>query len=194
MSVFKVNLDQGLGRAADGYLDPSKVAGYSIQRTIYLPGPNKITRKLNDGDTFTDVNYWKRFTVAGGQDPSIASLVVLVDDGSVWSDYVAENTFPYSYHLTVGSSSAYASNVVNIVGDNGSPALFTQITVGGSGTAPTFRFNGNASATMSILHGTTQVFDKGDLLINKIEIDNTQSGNASATVDIFLSIRAIPNS
>jgi hypothetical protein len=33
--------------------------GSSYQRTIYVMGPNKVNRKLKDGDTFTDSNYWK---------------------------------------------------------------------------------------------------------------------------------------
>jgi hypothetical protein len=47
---------------------------------------------------------------------------------------------------------------------------------------------------MSIGNGTTQVFDKGDLQVSKIEIDNTQSGHAAATVAIFLSIQSLPQS
>jgi hypothetical protein len=85
MSVFKVKLTQGIGRTAQGYLDPAVVNGASIQRTIYAPGPNKINRKLFDGQTFTDVNYWKRFAY-----PNLAHenafIEVVTDDGSVWSD------------------------------------------------------------------------------------------------------------
>ena len=193
MSVFQVNLDQGLGRTADGYLDTSLVNGFSVQRTIYAPGPNKINRKLFDGATFTDVNYWKRFTTAV-LPPEQAFITVITDDGSVWSDNSTENTFPRSYHVVVADNSAYAANVVNILGDNGSAAIFTQITVATGGTAPTFRFNGLSNATLSIGNGTTQVFDKGDLQISLIEINNTQSGHAAATADIFVSIQSTPNS
>ena len=195
MSVFKVVLTQGTGRNSQGFLDSTTVGGTiaSIQRTIWAPGPNKINRKLADGATFTDVNYWKRFsypTLPYGQ----AFINVLSDDGSTWSDFLPENTFPRSYSLTVASSSVYSSNVVNVLTDNGSPAVFTQISVTTTGTAPTFRFNGLTTALMSIGNGVTQVFDKGDLTISKIEVDNSQSGSATATVNIFMSIQQSPNS
>lgn len=193
MSVFRVKLTQGIGRTAQGYLDPSVVNGASIQRTIYAPGPNKTNRRLFDGQTFTDVNYWKRFAY-----PNLAHenafIEVVTDDGSVWSDNVKENVFPRSYAVAVADNSAYAANVVDVLGDNGSPAVFTQITVTTTGTAPTFRFNGLSNATLSIGNGTTQVFDKGDLAISKIEIDNTQSGHQATTVAIFLSIQSLPQS
>jgi hypothetical protein len=193
MSVFRVNLDQGVGRTAGGYLDPSKSGGYSIQRTIYAPGPNKINRKLVDGSTFTDVNYWKRFS-SSVLAPEQAFIEVVTDDGSVWSDYSADNSFPRSYHVIIADNSAYAANVVDILGDNGSAAVFTQITVTASGSAPTFRFNGLSTATLTIAGGVTQVFDKGDLVISKIEINNTQSSHAAATADIFVSIKSVANS
>lgn len=196
MSVFKVQLTQGVGRLAQGYLDPSVVSGASIQRTIYAPGPNKSNRILFDGQTFTDVNYWKRFTFAVTNNYDTAFITVVTDDGSVWNDHSSENVFPRSYHVVIAQSSAYAANVVDVLGDNGSPAIFTQITVAvsSSGTAPTFRFNGLTNALLSIGNGMTQVFDKGDLQISKIEIDNTQSGTQNATADIFLSIQSLPQS
>jgi hypothetical protein len=200
MSVFAVQLTQGVGRTAQGALDPDVLSvsqsglPASIQRTMYCPGPNKTNRVLFDGQTFTDVNYWKRFTYAVTGDYSTAFINVLVDDGSVWNDDSPENFFPRSYTITAASGSTYAANVVNVLQDNGSPAVFTQITVSTAGSAPTFRFNGLASALLSIGNGTTQVFDNGDLQVTKIEIDNSQSGNATATVDIFLSIQALPQS
>jgi hypothetical protein len=61
MSVFRVklqNVDQG---KLD--INPVTSAAFttSKQRTIYAMGPKKVNRKLADGDTFTDCNYWKRF-------------------------------------------------------------------------------------------------------------------------------------
>lgn len=193
MSVFRVKLTQGIGRTAQGYLDPSVVSGASIQRTIYVPGPNKINRVLFDGQTFTDVNYWKRFaypTLPYNQ----AFIEVVTDDGSVWNDNVAENTFPRSYQVSVAHGSTYEDNVVEILEDNGSPSIFTQITVDSSGFTPVFRFNGLANATMPIGDNTTQVFNKNDLAITKIEIDGTASGSGTATIDIFCSIQALPQS
>lgn len=194
MSVFKVKLTQGSGRTAQGYLDPSVVSGASIQRTMFAMGPNKTSRVLIDGATFTDVNYWKRFTY-----PTLpyeqAFIEVVTDDGSVWNDNAKDgNSFPRSYSVTIADNSAYAANIVDILGDNGSAAIFTQITVDTAGTAPTFRFNGLSNATLSIADGVTQVFNKGDMQITYIEIDNTQSGHGAATATVFCSIQSLPRS
>ena len=193
MSVFKVNLDQGTGRTAQGFLDTAIVSGASIQRSVWLPGPNKTNRQLFDGATFTDVNYFKRYTYPTvPQNQAILSIVS--DDGSVWYDNSVENSFPRGYSLTVADNSAYAANVIDVVGDNGSAATFTEITVTTGGTAPTFRFNGLSNALYSIGNGVTQIFDHNDLLITKIEIDNTQSGHASATVKVLMGIKSVAKS
>jgi len=232
MSIFRVKLNQGVGRTAQGFLDHSRaympgqvsnaqltVSGvdlrtgpvavgftdpdsdgyqFSIQRTIYLPGPNKTNREVRDGDTFQDVNYFKRFcaTPVGPLSTTDAILECVEDDGSVWDDSnPGNNTFPKSYSLTVASGSTYGSNVANILQDNGSPATFTIINVvGGGGTAPTFRFNGLTSATLPIAVNTSVTFDKGDLSITKIEVDNSQSGSANITVNIFVAIANLPQS
>jgi hypothetical protein len=61
MSVFRVNLNNSVQGTLD--LNPATTAEFvtSVQRTVYVTGPNKIYRKLADGDTFTDCNYWKKF-------------------------------------------------------------------------------------------------------------------------------------
>lgn len=57
MSVFRVKLNNN----AQGLLDTvsGSQQSTSIQRTVYVMGPKKINRKLKDGDTCTDSNYWK---------------------------------------------------------------------------------------------------------------------------------------
>src|SRR3954469_4535762 len=100
MSVFSVKLTQGVGRTAQGFLDPSVVSGASIQRTIYAPGPNKINRVLFDGQTFTDVNYWKRFAYPNLPHDQ-AFINVVTDDGSVWNDFSQDNSYPVSYTSTL---------------------------------------------------------------------------------------------
>lgn len=194
MSVFRVNLSQGSGgRHSNGYLDGNRMNGRSVQRTVSITGPNRAIRFLRDGETFTDVNFYKRYTTAS-LPANEAFLELVSDDGSVWVDNSQDNSFPKSYTLTVAAGSAFSANVVDILGDNGSAAVFTLIQVTTTGTAPTFRFNGKSDATLTIEDGTTKVFDKGDLLISKLEIDNTQSGNATTTVTVFVSIKAVAKS
>ena len=87
MSVFRVKLNN----ASQGLLD-TDINGVqnetSIQRTIYVTGPNRINRKLVDGEEFTDCNYWKRFT-EDEMGAESAFIEVVTDDGSVYSDKVA---------------------------------------------------------------------------------------------------------
>jgi hypothetical protein len=52
MSVFKVKLNN----SRQGLLDV-----YENQRSAYIMGPNRVNRKLKDGEVFTDCNCpWRR--------------------------------------------------------------------------------------------------------------------------------------
>ena len=100
MSVFRVKLNN----AAQGALDinPSTLLEFntSIQRTIYVTGPKRIYRKLLDGETFTDCNYWKKF--AYPQVPyDQAFIEVVSDDGSIYSEIEEENNYPMVYNIIV---------------------------------------------------------------------------------------------
>jgi hypothetical protein len=201
MSVFQVKLVQGIGRTAQGFLDPSVVNGASIQRTMYAPGPNKVNRVLFDGQTFTDVNYWKRFAY-----PALpfdqAFIQVVYDDGSVWNDFGNENGAAASYSTIILHGTTYGSHLSGInrtsftvLTDFGSPAVFTQIT--NSNTANPNQFitvRVNGTATFPLYGGQTQTFDKGDLPISLLEFDNSTSGNVDTPVNIFMSIQQIAQS
>jgi hypothetical protein len=201
MSVFQVNLTQGVGRTAQGALDPSVVNGASIQRSVWVAGPNKTNRQLFDGATFTDVNYWKRFSYAVTGNYDTAFINVLTDDGSTWNDFSDDNTFPYSYSTVLQAGDTYTTHTsgihrtqFNILADTGSPAVFTQIYNATASTVVNVRVNGSATAIFPLVGGTTQVFDKGDLLINMLEFDNTNSGAVNTTVYIFLAVQQSPQS
>src|SRR4051812_19857883 len=98
MSVFKVKLTQGQQGSLDEHafgVNNASVSvgtgggnvlvgtGTSVQRTVYVMGPGKVNRKLNDGDTFTDSNYWKRYcaTPVGPLTPEQAIVSIVTDDG-----------------------------------------------------------------------------------------------------------------
>ncbi len=188
MSVFKVKLTN----TAQGLLDShGQTAGTSYQRTVYVMGPGKVNRKLKDGDTFTDNNYWKRYAY-----PQVALneaiIEVVTDDGSVYSDIPEENNFPYSWRdVAIAGGSTYAANVVDILGTTGGYASFCQVT-------PTvnckMRINGSANAIMDLAANTTQIFNPGDLTISKLEFDNSTSGASSGTVDVLVSVRSVSKS
>lgn len=206
MSVFQVTMNN----IAQGYmdLDPSTASSISannhsqlgdpmspsIQRTLYVAGPNHTYRKLMDGDTFTDCNYWKRF--AYPQVPlADAFITVVTDDGSVWSDVADENTFPVVYDLTLTLNSTYTdeANIADILGDNGGAATFVQIANQGN-TACKVRLNGVANAIFDLGAGETQVFNSGDLAITLLEFANPTSGGGTTTVQVLASVKSTCNS
>jgi len=206
MSVFQVTLNN----IAQGYMDlnPATATPYqadlysnlgaemqpSIQRTIYVAGPNRTYRKLYDGQTFTDCNYWKRF--AYPQVPlDQAFITVITDDGSVWSDVASENTFPKVYNVSVPNGSTYttAGNTVDILGDTGGYAVFVQI-ANQSSTAVKVQLNGMSTAIFDLGAGETQVFNSGELSVTKIQFANSVSGGSTATVQVLVSVKSVCNS
>lgn len=206
MSVFQVTLNnnqQGYmdlnpstatPMTADLYANLGSEMSPSIQRTIYVAGPNRTYRKLKDGDTFTDCNYWKRF--AYPQVPlDQAFITVVTDDGSVYSDVAEENTYPKVYSLTVNAGSTYTTtgNTVDILGDTGGYAVFVQITNNGSSSI-TVELNGLATAIFTLGAGETQVFNNGDLSVSKIQFANTASGASNVPVQVLVSVRSVCNS
>jgi len=205
MSVFTVSLNN----AHQGQLDidprtqainPSAVdtrgtqMATSIQRTIYVAGPNRTYRKLFDGQVFTDCNYWKRF--AYPQVPlDQAFITVTTDDGSVYSDTATENTYPLvqTFTLAGGSTYATAGNSIDFVGTYGSNASFVQMTNEDS-TSVKVRINGNANAIFDLAGVTTQVFNTGDLTISKLEFQNNASGATTVNVQLIAALLSTCNS
>ena len=204
MSVFKVALNS----IAQGYMDLNPATATSIsannhsqlgaemspsiQRTIYVAGPNHTYRKLKDGEQFTDCNYWKRFAYPQCA-LADAFIEVVTDDGSVYSDVSSENTYPKVYDLSVTNGSSYTSNVVDILGDTGGFAVFVQIANQGS-TAVKVRLNGTANAIFDLGAGETQVFNHGDLSVTKLEFANTVSGGSTSAVQVLVSVKSACNS
>ncbi len=188
MSVFQVKLNN----AGQGLLDVNTLTGVqnavSIQRTIYVTGPNGVNHLLKDGETFTGSNYWKRFTY-----PTLplteAILQIVSDDGSVYSDIPAENVYPKVYNLAVLGGSSWSSNLVDIAGDTGGYAVFTQISNTSSNGAIRVRLNGSSSSIFDLAQETTQVFNSGDVSLTSIEFENTESGSATVDVQVLLSVR-----
>ena len=181
MSVFRVRLSNN----RQGLLDI-----YDNQRSAYIMGPNRIIRVLKDGEVFTDCNYWKRFA-----HPPLpleeAFIQVLEDDGTIWSDHVAQNTYPKVYDITAAPGSSFSDNKANISGDSGSWALFAQITNKGSDSVRV-RLNGLDSAVIDLDASSTQSFNAGELTIGMIEVQN--QGSDPVHVQIVVSIAAVSTS
>ena len=205
MSVFRVklnNLSQGR-MDLDPSTDTSNTYGQlgtpftaSHQRTIYVMGPGKINRKLADGETFTDCNYWKRFVSVdegGSADNETAFLTMVSDDGSIYSDVASENTYPRVWDVDVDGGDTWEDDEIDILGDLGGYAVFTQISNTGE-EAIKVRLNGDTNATFDLADGETQVFNAGELSISKIQFDNTVSGAGDTTVQVLASVKSVCNS
>lgn len=195
MSVFQVslnNVDQGILDLNPSILVPLNTEMEpSIQRTIYVTGPKGVYRKLKDGDTFTDCNYWKRFAY-----PQVtlreSFIIVLEDDGSIYSDIPEENNFPRVYTLNVNDGTTYENNIINILSDNGGAAQFVQIHNLSGGGDIKIRLNGVANAIFDLESGNTQIFNYGDLTVTKLEFHNDSGDNS--IVQTIVSIRSVPKS
>lgn len=208
MSVFRValnNTQQGLLDLDPSTASAGAVTGQglgdqmnpSIQRGVYVMGPNRINRLLIDGDTFTDCNYWKRF--AYPQVPLDEAIVeVLTDDGSIYSDVPEENTYPLSYDRSIAVNDTYGDNEIDIAFDTGGYAVFTQITnqeAAGSGLDVKVGLNGSIGSPSAIFDldaGDTQIFNAGDLSVSLIQFDNSESGaTGPVAVQVLVSVRSV---
>jgi len=176
MSVFKVKLNQGV----QGKLDINPATGLefstSVQRTMYVAGPNGKIREVVDGTTFTDCNYWKQFAVPAVS-ANDAFIEVLSDDGSVYSSVASENTYPVSASLNVSSGEVYSDNTIDIAGDTGNYATFVQMTsMGTDSPDDDVLVQLNGTAVFTLYAGTTQVFNAGDLAVNQLAFQPVASG------------------
>lgn len=195
MSVFKVKLNQGV----QGKLDINPATGLefatSVQRTMYVAGPNGKIREVVDGTTFTDCNYWKQFAV-----PQVSAndafIEVLSDDGSVYSSVASENTYPVSTSLTVSSGEQYDDNFIDILGDTGNFAAFVQLTnTGADSPDDDVLVQLNGTAAFTLVAGTTQVFNAGDVAVTSIGMKPVASGFVGpAVVEALYSVVSQCNS
>jgi hypothetical protein len=189
MSVFRVKLQM---LPQQGYMDinptTSQPFAVSKQRTMYVAGPRRIYRKLFDGQTFSDCNYWKRFAEPQSSREN-AFIEIVSDDGSIYSDIEEENTFPRTYMAyPVLIADTFATNFIDILGGLGGAASFVQIQNLGAvspGQDITVQLNGSVSAAFVLAAGDTQLFNAGDLAVTKLAFDG---GAANTTLQIILGV------
>ena len=174
MSIFKVDLNNQY----QGYLDVDPKTGIafeassgnpSVQRSVYLAGPNGGVMEMKDGATFTDSNYWKRYAY-----PQVPA---------------SENVFPQVFTGTVSSGTTTLVDFTN--SGTASFAQFAQITNNGAG-ALSVSLNALSSAAFPLANGSTQIFSAGDVNLGALGL-TTASGSASSTANyqVIASIRSI---
>lgn len=185
MSEFKValnNIDQGkldINPSNGSQINPS------VQRGMYVAGPNGIYRELMDGDTFTDCNYWKKFAYpqASYED---AIVETVTDDGSVYSNDPSENSFPVVTNVTTVTTSIVEA--INYLTLYNSFASFIQITNNGEDDV-VCELNGLPSAHFTIGSTSTQTFNHGDLQITSLGF--SAAGAGSASIQIIAGVKSI---
>jgi hypothetical protein len=183
MSVFRVKLSNGKQGLLDRHLN---------QRSAYIMGPNRVNRKLKDGEVFTDCNYWKRFAY-----PQVsleeAFIEVVEDDGTIYSESLPTNTYPRVYNILAKAGSGFEENKADIAKESKSYATFAQITNKNNLNKIKIRLNSLNSAIIEIPPENTQVFNVGEVTIGSIEIDNSE-GEEDVEVQIVVSIKSIGTS
>lgn len=210
MSVFTVHLTNQFGGSplvgdfsqtggqggarttGEGNLDQvAQTSGTSIQRTAYVMGPNKINRKLVDGQTFTDCNYWLQFApVSQGGSITAANvdqafINVVSNDGSTYIAGVTTNS-PVAFGagaaglLTTTATGGYAAaNAINFLFTYGAPASFVQVFNTGTSYPMLVRINGTAE--MQIAANTNETIALGDFPITKLEFSTFATGPTGTT-------------
>lgn len=179
MSRFRVKLNNGTQGLLD--INPSTA---SIQRSIYVSGPNRIYRELKDGEEFEDSNYWKRYAYPNCP-LEVSFLEIIEDDGSVWSDYTLNNNAPKAYSLSLDPGSEFSDNILDIENQENGFATFVQISNGNGDIK--VRLNSSDTAIFSIKSNETQIFSQGELNLNKIEFKN--ENEEPVNVQVITSIK-----
>ena len=195
MSVFRVklnNIDQGKMDLQAPAATPGLGTQFAVskQRQVFIMGPNLRQRLLNDGETFTDCNYYKKFCYPQCSYEN-AILEIVTDDGSTWPE---DATTPIVLNETIAQDTAFAANTYDLVATYGGPAIFCQIENRSATTALSVRLNGQASAVFTLDAGDTQIFNAGDLTITEIAFANSQSGGDDVDVQMILSVASTCNS
>lgn len=191
MSVFKVqlnNIQQGLldldpttDPNASGtnaiYGDVGTPFSVSLQRQIWVAGPNRRYRLLKDGATFTDCNYWKQFAYPQTSYDK-AFISVVTDDGSIWSADPSENVFTEGATVTLTTN--FSDTVIDFVNTYGGPAQFLSVQNLDATIKITGELNGNTNVTFVVDAGSTMMFNQGDMVITMLRL-KAASGTPQAS-------------
>ena len=113
-----------------------------------------------------------------------AYLSPLVNDGNMYPQEIQKMTTPRTYSLMIAAKSSWADNTIAIKDDCGRSASFTQISNAGSGLV-TVRLNQDDHACFVLEAGSVQVFNSGDLILDRIEF---LGSDMPTRVDVILGV------
>jgi len=184
MSTFQVILTK---------LNRNTISGDALgQRTVNLPTPEGPHKTFKDREIIEGPNYWKRYC-----SPSMphgeAFLVILEDDGTIYSDNDSENTYPFIVSKKVAPGSSYEDegNEINLMKEQGTFATFALIRNKNASQEINIKINGSKNAILE-LDGNDEIsFDKGDLPISKLNFDNSE-GKEEVKLQIIFGLKYKP--
>ncbi len=179
MSIFQVIL----AKFGDRHTTSSSAFG---QQTVSLPRPEEGgNRTFKDREVFEGSNYWKRYCSAD------SFLIIIEDDGSIYSENPDENTHPFivSKKIAPGSSYEDEENEIDLMKEQGTFATFVLIRNKNASQSVNVKINGSKNAILE-LDGSDEIsFDKGDIPISKLNFDNSE-GEEEVKLQIIFGLKS----
>ena len=145
---------------------------------------NQIRPKLclKPDEQFSGSSFFKRFV-----DPMMLKLIT--DDGSVWPESwpiapgsEGAGAVSRSQEITVAAGTTWLDNDTDLDALIGGPAYYLDIE---TDQDIRVRINGDTGSDFLLQSSSIRKFDRGDILISRIQFDNSSSGALTASVSLF---------
>jgi len=160
------------------------------QQTVSLPTPqNKGERTFKDREVFEGSNYWKKYC-SPSMPQKDAFLIIVEDDGTIYSEDDSENNQPFIVTKKVAAGSSYndEGNEIDLMKEQGTFATFVLIRNKNSSQEVNVKINGSKNAILE-LDGNDEIsFDKGDIPISKLNFDNSD-GKEEVKLQIIFGLK-----
>ena len=182
MSIFQVTLAKVV---------PGTTSAEAFgQQSVNLPMPKGQGEKIfKDREVFEGSNYWKKYCVPSMSQED-AFLVIIEDDGTIYSEDDSENNQPFIVTKKVAAGSSYddEGNEVDLMKEQGTFATFVLIRNKNSSQEVNVKINGSKNAILE-LDGNDEIsFDKGDIPISKLNFDNSD-GKEEVKLQIIFGLK-----
>ena len=160
------------------------------QQSVSLPTPqNQGERTFKDREVFEGSNYCKKYCTPS-MSQADAFLVIIEDDGTIYSEDDSENNQPFivTKKVAVGSSYNDEGNEIDLMKEQGTFATFVLIRNKNASQEINVKINGSKNAILE-LDGNDEIsFDKGDIPISKLNFDNSD-GKEEVKLQIIFGLK-----
>jgi hypothetical protein len=157
---------------------------------VSLPRPQgQGQRTFKDREVFEGSNYWKRYC-SPSMPQKDAYLIIIEDDGTIYSEDDSENNQPFIVTKKVAAGSSYddEGNEIDLMKEQGTFATFVLIRNKNSSQEINVKINGSKNAILE-LDGNDEIsFDKGDIPISKLNFDNSD-GKEEVKLQIIFGLK-----